>query len=541
MKKIVCDLCGESDFVKVNGFFECQVCGAKYTIEEARSMFVEVDEPVTKSANTDVDDDYEENPVLKPKAAPTIVKKVIVQQKTQANDSQSVKKIVSGIKKAPVTKDEENAKKATQNVVVKKVVARPVSVSPQVAKPQPKRTTVEASPSFMNEKTQMIENLFILAQNAFDSENYTDAENYANRIIELDATNSDAWLMKGNCAGKNNNGTSFRLVESINCWNSCLLNSSKEEFEDYQFTVRTNCVDIAVQYVLKSIGDFKNNPGEESLNKIKQTIDYVEPMMRKANQTFGVDINVYEDKLASNINAFVTAVSKQSIQQFGKKPETQTDEAYKKFVEVQDACILAWDYLMDLAKKHGTVSAILSNIVKMEEAIIRNCGHKVSGTKIKESLKCTMSERNLRLEKIKKSKKKLEDKFVDIRKRDRVEQKFKNAKYWEEHQEEKQELLNERQKLEHEVFELENGKLKMPELAEIKKLEEETLRLQILKDNPTYSTKERNLYMEQLNKTRKQVVTKKRELASRLNPIEEKIEKMKKRMFNIDLELNMNR
>ena len=26
MKKLVCDLCGESDFVKVEGMFECQVC-----------------------------------------------------------------------------------------------------------------------------------------------------------------------------------------------------------------------------------------------------------------------------------------------------------------------------------------------------------------------------------------------------------------------------------------------------------------------------------------------------------------------------------
>ena len=539
MKKIVCDLCGESDFVKVNGFFECQVCGAKYTIEEARSMFVEVDDPKEKTSAQVEEDTFEEDPVLKPKPAPTIVKKVVVQTKPQGTDA---KKIVSGIKKTQVTKEEEAQKKSTQNVVVKKVVAvRPVNVQPA---PQPKKAPV-ARPvqerSFQNEKSQMIENLFILGQNAFDSENYTDAENYANRIIEIDATNSDAWLMKGNCAGKNNSNGNFRLVEAVNCWNSCLLNASKEEFEDYQFTVRTNCIDIAVAYVLKSIGDFKNNPGEESLSKIKNTIDYVEPMMRKANQTFGVDINVYEDKLASNINAFVSAVSKQSLQTSGKKAETQTDEAYQKFVQVQDACILAWDYLMDLAKKHGTVSSILSNLVKMQEAIIRNCGHKVVGTKVKESVKCSLSERNQRLEKIKKAKKKLEDKFVDIRKRDRVEQKFKNAKYWEEHQEEKEELLRERQKLEHEVFELENAKLKMPELAEIKKLEEEALRLQILKDNPTYSTKERNAFMDQLNKTRKQVVTKKRELASRLNPIEDKIEKMKKRMVNIDLELNMNR
>ena len=74
-----------------------------------------------------------------------------------------------------------------------------------------------------------------------------------------------------------------------------------------------------------------------------------------------------------------------------------------------------------------------------------------------------------------------------------------------------------------------------------KKLEEEAIRLQVLKDNPVYSNKERAAYMEQLNKTRKQIVTKKRELASRLNPIEDKIEKFKKRMFNIERELNMNR
>ena len=136
---------------------------------------------------------------------------------------------------------------------------------------------------------------------------------------------------------------------------------------------------------------------------------------------------------------------------------------------------------------------------------------------------------------------KLDAKFVDIRKRDRVEQKVKNEKYWEEHQEEKQQLLDERSKLDHEVFELENSKLKMPKLTELKKLEEEAIRLQVLKDNPTYSGKERAAFMEELQKTRKQITTKKREIANIINPIDERIEKLKKRMYNIDKELNQNR
>ena len=553
MKKIVCDLCGESDFLKVSGFFECQVCGAKYTTEEARSMFVDVpDDPknVRNEAATNFDEaPARENPVLAPKPAPTIVRKVVVQPKAPSNDSNTVKRIVSNIKK---TNDAAGVKAAPQKqivqkpgqaVTVKKVVVRPVEqpkVAPKKVAPVQQKN-LEVRPGMGLETSQMIENLFILSQNAFDSENYVDAENYANRIIELDATNSDAWLMKGNCAGKATDGKSFRFLESINCWNTCLANASKADYEDYQFTVRTNCIDIAVAYVLKTAVQFKAKVSPEALKDIKNTIDYMEPLMRKANQTFGVEIVVYEDKLASNINAIVTSVSKDSIKEFGKKKETQTDEAYIKFRDTQDACIAIWEFLMDLAKKHGTVTSILQNIVKMEEAIIRNNGHKISGNKVKDSLKCSLSERNTRLETIKKDKKKLEDKFVDIRKRDRVEQKFKNEKYWEEHQEEKQQLLDERSKLEHEVFELENSKLKMEELKELKKLEEEVIRLTVLKDNPTYSNKERTGFMNELNKVRKQVVTKKRELASRLNPIDDKIEKYKKRMFNIDLELNQNR
>jgi len=562
MKKIVCELCGESDFIKEGEFFVCQVCGAKYTVAEARKLFVDVDaqgatassSPKTSTPSQtaqapiaqkehDEEEFANEDPVLAPKAVPTTVRKVVVQQRTPSNDPSAVKRIVSNVSSAQ-----------PQRVVVKKPVVKRVvvkrAVTPVTPVAEPEEQIVKAAPvqkpvateipKMVGEKAQMIQNLFILAQTAYDSENFVDAEQYANRIIEIDATNCDAWLMKGNCAGKNQMGN-FRLVESINCWNTCLSNATKAEYEDYAFTVRTNCMDIAIDYIMKNIQGFKKNPSDEEFNNIKDKIDYVDPIMRKANQTFGVDIITYEDRLASNVAALVNEVSKNATTKFGKRKEQQTDAALQQFKETQDQCIQVWDYLIDLAKRHGTVTAILKNLVKMHENIIRAVSYKQSGSKFKESTVCSMSEKNIRLEKIQKAKMKLDAKFVDIRKRDRVEQKVKNEKYWEEHQEEKQQLLDERSKLDHEVFELENSKLKMPKLTELKKLEEEAIRLQVLKDNPTYSGKERAAFMEELQKTRKQITTKKREIANIINPIDERIEKLKKRMYNIDKELNQNR
>ena len=195
MKKIVCDLCGESDFVKLSGMFECQVCGAKYTIEEARGMFVEVpDEPngkkTTQNVEAPANESYEdETPVAVPKG-PTIVRKVVVGKPAgQTHDSQAAKRIISQVKKPGEQEAQEKAGKPGQSAPVKKVVVmRPTPTKPQAAAPKKVQPT-QKQPDLTNTvgvgTAQMIENLFILSQNAFDSENYVDAENYANRIIEM--------------------------------------------------------------------------------------------------------------------------------------------------------------------------------------------------------------------------------------------------------------------------------------------------------------------------------------------------------------------
>ena len=109
MKKLVCELCGESDFVKAGGVFECQVCGAKYTLEDARKLFVEINDAPSAPAKpapveeaileSKKDNAFEEDAVLTPKPAPTAVRRVVVQPKAPSNDINAVKKIVSNVQK----------------------------------------------------------------------------------------------------------------------------------------------------------------------------------------------------------------------------------------------------------------------------------------------------------------------------------------------------------------------------------------------------------------------------------------------------------
>ena len=41
MKQITCEMCGSTELVKQDGFFVCQICGIKYSVEEAKKMMIE--------------------------------------------------------------------------------------------------------------------------------------------------------------------------------------------------------------------------------------------------------------------------------------------------------------------------------------------------------------------------------------------------------------------------------------------------------------------------------------------------------------------
>lgn len=52
MKKLICEMCGSVDLLKQDGIFVCQSCGAKYTVEEAKKMMVEVEGKVDVSGSS---------------------------------------------------------------------------------------------------------------------------------------------------------------------------------------------------------------------------------------------------------------------------------------------------------------------------------------------------------------------------------------------------------------------------------------------------------------------------------------------------------
>ena len=53
MKRLTCEMCGSTDFLKQEGVFVCQSCGCKYSVEEAKKMMIEGTVEVTGTVQVD--------------------------------------------------------------------------------------------------------------------------------------------------------------------------------------------------------------------------------------------------------------------------------------------------------------------------------------------------------------------------------------------------------------------------------------------------------------------------------------------------------
>lgn len=118
-----------------------------------------------------------------------------------------------------------------------------------------------------NQNQQQIDNLLVLATNAFESSNNQEAENYCNRAIELDVTCYKAWLLKGQAIGWQSTYGSPRVVEGANAMRKAVDFAPEDEKEDVAKqalrAIRNIC--IALQSLAKE--NFANSPTEERRNK----------------------------------------------------------------------------------------------------------------------------------------------------------------------------------------------------------------------------------------------------------------------------------
>ena len=132
--------------------------------------------------------------------------------------------------------------------------------------------TVEVQGTVNIKNTAQLDNLLQLAQSSYNSKNYAQAEGFCNQVIAMDATNYEAWKLKGEAINFQITGSNDRITEVYNCIMTSykvLDEEGKDEHREEILESLRECLEGEIDFALDL---FKSNrPSDSMLDKVKNT------------------------------------------------------------------------------------------------------------------------------------------------------------------------------------------------------------------------------------------------------------------------------
>lgn len=192
------------------------------------------------------------------------------------------------------------------------------------------------------DNSHMIENYFKMAENALDASNNEEADNYCNKIIEIDPLNYRAWFIKGKAVGWQSTLGNPRISETINAFTNALDNCPEEEKESLGIDCKTEIENLHKALLTVRMQNFMNHPDQNDINNLTNDIKGILVNTVSFLSKAGINATLFGKDLGSAvltpiINNFNAKIWREYQGDDGKPG----DYEFKRFMSETDYCIQA--------------------------------------------------------------------------------------------------------------------------------------------------------------------------------------------------------
>ena len=187
-----------------------------------------------------------------------------------------------------------------------------------------------------------IENYLKLAESAYSANNYKEAENYSNKILEINPNYYRAWLIKGKAAGWQSTLNKNRIFESIECFGKAIDHVSESEAAELKKEIAEEIAKLSKASLSLCCDIFVENPSVNNANLLIETAASINKSAIKLLEKCSIAPAKYEETTAicireSAINAYDHIVWPEYSRSNGGYPYAFQ---FTNFLDKSSACIL---------------------------------------------------------------------------------------------------------------------------------------------------------------------------------------------------------
>lgn len=346
--------------------------------------------------------------------------------------------------------------------------------------------TVEVTGTVKVDNSAAIENYLDMARNALDASNNKEADDYCNRIIEMDVTNWEAWFIKGKSVGWQSTLGNIRIAETINAFSKALENCPEENKEQLGEECKTELKNLQSALLIVRVKNFKTHPNENDIIGLRSDVNTI--LITTVN--FLLKANIMLDALgnvqyASIINNGICDAWQTVYKDFVGDEYHPSDYDLTRFISEGDYLIEALKLALVLCgdkdddkELNKLKIQIYENMIHMQGVIKESQSYEVSfegGFKhYNQSKSLTAQAKSNRLREIYEWENKISYIKTTGERKAKEAADQRRKEYWESHKEEKdkleaeqKKLQSEKNKIESQIAELEEQKESVPAMKQL--------------------------------------------------------------------------
>lgn len=427
--------------------------------------------------------------------------------------------------------------------------------------------TVEVTGTVKVDNTAAIDNYLDMARNAQDAGNNEEADEYCNKIIEMDVTNWEAWFIKGKAVGWQSTLANIRVLETVNAFSKALDNCPLEKKEEIIKKCQEELEKLNAALLSLRVRNFSTHPGIKDLEGLQHDIQSILGTMAAFHSKAGVSVDISNIQYGIVITRGMVNAFNKIYKEYLGDDYHPSDYDFRRFISEGDSLLKGFEIALillgdeyDNKEKNDLIITIYNNMIKVQETIRDACSYKVNfsgGIKsYNKNLTLTRPAKAARNNEINTWKSKIaEVQNVGQKKAEEAAQK-RREEYWAAHIEEKNKLEEEKNKLESEKGLLQNQistlieeKESVPAMVDLKTIQdsissltEQKKELGFFKGKEKRAVQERiDAAMREADEMREVVKTQQEDVEKRISPLRTALHDATERIKEIDHELSKDR
>lgn len=214
--------------------------------------------------------------------------------------------------------------------------------------------------------TEKITNYFLMAEKAYNADNKKEAEDYCNKIIEVDPTNYKAWLLKGKAAGWQSTLAKLRIEETISAFKTAIQNAPEDEVDKIKEEESNEIFSLCFALISLACDNYAKYGYENQAMEIGDVLSTTGTLVAKS--TFMLDNNNVRKfpkmtaEAVKKINSTVVEAFQKIYDRYGGPEKHPNQYAWERYVHELFAAKNLLNTIITLNNANDTEIDIKQNI-----------------------------------------------------------------------------------------------------------------------------------------------------------------------------------